>query len=225
MTSRRQYDAWGNLELGADQPGYAFTGREWDPETGLYYYRARYYDPRIGRFISEDPIGFLGGWNFYAYVENQPTRFSDPSGLDHWLWGSGGILEKFWAASIAGLDTLRVRRITREVRDQADASPTSNTYGGSMDAFRHCLIGCRLTNAVGREKAIGLEAVHEFFNTVEGQTAAELKWDAYNYGQGNECAIAGTSAEHCYDTCLNLLVAGKLGGAAGIPTMFPDQQR
>jgi len=48
----RQYDAWGNLEAGADESGSAFTGREWDPEPGLYYYRARYYEPRVGRFIS-----------------------------------------------------------------------------------------------------------------------------------------------------------------------------
>jgi RHS repeat-associated protein len=77
----RQYDAWGNLEQGADQPGYAFTGREWDPEIGLYYYRARYYDPKVGRFISEDPIGFEGGVNFYGYVENDPAMLSDPNGL------------------------------------------------------------------------------------------------------------------------------------------------
>lgn len=81
VTSRRQYDAWGNLEVGADQPGYAFTGREWDPEIGLYYYRARYYDPEIGRFISEDPIGFRGGADFYAYVGNSPVHRVDPSGL------------------------------------------------------------------------------------------------------------------------------------------------
>jgi RHS repeat-associated protein len=62
--------------------GHAFTGREWDPETGLYYYRARYYDSRIGRFISEDPIGFAGGANFYAYVENGPTNRVDPTGLE-----------------------------------------------------------------------------------------------------------------------------------------------
>jgi len=81
ITLSHQYDAWGNLELAADQPGYAFTGREWDPETGLYYYRARYYDPKVGRFISEDPIGFFGGVNFYSYAGGGPTNFRDPFGL------------------------------------------------------------------------------------------------------------------------------------------------
>jgi len=60
---------------------YAYTGREWDPEIGLYYYRARYYDPKAGRFISEDPIRFLAGPNFYAYVRNNPLRWTDPTGL------------------------------------------------------------------------------------------------------------------------------------------------
>ena len=58
-----------------------FTGRESDG-TGLYFYRARYYDPAIGRFISEDPIGFDGGdVNLYAYVANDPVNLIDPSGL------------------------------------------------------------------------------------------------------------------------------------------------
>jgi RHS repeat-associated protein len=60
-TLSRRYDAWGNLELGSTTGSYAFTGREHDPESNLGYYRARYYDPRAGRFISEDPIRFLGG--------------------------------------------------------------------------------------------------------------------------------------------------------------------
>lgn len=59
-----------------------FTGREWD-STGLQYSRARYYNPAIGRFISEDPIGFGGGdVNLYAYVGNSPSQFKDPSGLN-----------------------------------------------------------------------------------------------------------------------------------------------
>lgn len=50
-------------------------------QTGFYYYRARYYDPKIGRFISEDPIGVRGGINFYSYVGNNPIGFADPMGL------------------------------------------------------------------------------------------------------------------------------------------------
>jgi RHS repeat-associated protein len=91
VTSRRQYDAWGNLQQGADQPGYAFTGREWDPETGLYYYRARYYDPKMGRFISEDPIGFDTGPNFYSYVENNPVVYVDPFGEEAITATAGGL--------------------------------------------------------------------------------------------------------------------------------------
>ena len=60
---------------------FQYTGRESDTETGLYYYRARYYDQNGARFISEDPIGFKGGTNFYRYVRNDPPNLNDPSGL------------------------------------------------------------------------------------------------------------------------------------------------
>ncbi len=60
---------------------YMFTGREYDAETGLYYYRARYYDPSIGRFLQTDPIGYWGGINLYTYVKNNPINFDDPTGL------------------------------------------------------------------------------------------------------------------------------------------------
>ena len=83
----------GNLEPSTSSvaEGYAYTGREWDPESGLYYYRARYYDPKIGRFISEDPIGFGGGINFYAYVGNNPVRFIDPFGLHTLIFNGSGV--------------------------------------------------------------------------------------------------------------------------------------
>jgi RHS repeat-associated protein len=80
VTASLDYDAFGQILSGA-ATGYSYTGREYDVETGLYYYRARYYDPRIGRFLSEDPIGFDGGINFYAYVSNNPINLIDPLGL------------------------------------------------------------------------------------------------------------------------------------------------
>ena len=78
------YDAFGGM-LDQSFPGteneLLFTGRQWDEDNRLYYYRARYYDPEIGRFISEDPLGFASGdTNFYAYVGNNPVNFNDPTG-------------------------------------------------------------------------------------------------------------------------------------------------
>jgi RHS repeat-associated protein len=77
-----KYSAFGENTFSSalGQP-FGFTGREYDFETGLYYYRARYYEPKFGRFISEDPIRFAGGMNFYAYVGNNPVTYRDPLGL------------------------------------------------------------------------------------------------------------------------------------------------
>lgn len=61
---------------------FGYTGRELDEETGLLYYRARYYDSTVGRFISEDPIGVEAeDTNLYRYVGNSPTNATDPEGL------------------------------------------------------------------------------------------------------------------------------------------------
>jgi RHS repeat-associated protein len=59
----------------------AYAGREIDL-TGLYFYRARYYNPSLQRFVSEDPTGFFGGINFYRYADDNPITFVDPFGLD-----------------------------------------------------------------------------------------------------------------------------------------------
>jgi RHS repeat-associated protein len=84
---------------------FRFTAREWDSETSLYYYRARYYDSLFGRFISEDPIGMNGGVNAYRFEVNDPATLRDPRGLwpeslqaivsdvsdvTSWLAGRGG---------------------------------------------------------------------------------------------------------------------------------------
>jgi RHS repeat-associated protein len=67
---------------------FQYTGRDNDSETGLRYYRARYYDPSAGRFLTEDPTAFRAGMNFYSYVENSPIVFSDPTGQFPTWWHS-----------------------------------------------------------------------------------------------------------------------------------------
>lgn len=88
------YEAWGNtarvvwreerleqlkVSAGELQP-IRFQGQSFDAETGLHYNRFRYYDPDLGMFISRDPIGFLGGFNTFAYAPN-PVMWVNPSGL------------------------------------------------------------------------------------------------------------------------------------------------
>jgi RHS repeat-associated protein len=88
----REYDPYGNQLQGATSSGFAFTGREWDAEVGLYFYRARYYSPVLGRFISEDPIRWrLGHVNPYPYVDGNPGRYVDPTG-EVWVWVAAAVV-------------------------------------------------------------------------------------------------------------------------------------
>ena len=79
VVEQQQYEVFG-ANSGSVLSRYGFTGRERDEQTGLIYYRARWYDPHGGRFMSEDPIGVAGGINLYAYVRNNLISFHDPSG-------------------------------------------------------------------------------------------------------------------------------------------------
>jgi len=94
------YDSFGKLtaSTGSVTNRFQYTAREFDAETSLYFYRARYYDPLTGRFASEDPIRFRGGVDFYTYVFNRPTMMRDPRG--RYAWGLGlsgaGMLGAFW---------------------------------------------------------------------------------------------------------------------------------
>jgi RHS repeat-associated protein len=82
ILSTQSYSEFGNVvnPTGSSNNMLKYTGRELDNDTGLYYYRARYYDWLIGRFISEDPKGFEAGINFYAYCANNPINCNDPTG-------------------------------------------------------------------------------------------------------------------------------------------------
>lgn len=97
LQTQYTFDPFGNTTTsgGATTNSFAYTGRELDA-TELYFYRARYYNPLVQRFISEDPSDILGGINLYAYAGDNPIRFRDPLGLNpspgrsgnpwRWVW-------------------------------------------------------------------------------------------------------------------------------------------
>ncbi|HYL55349.1 MAG TPA: RHS repeat-associated core domain-containing protein [Gemmatimonadales bacterium] len=87
IDNQYRYDAFGTVQGNGSSTipnSIMFAGREYDAETQLYYDRARYLDPALGRFVSEDPIGLSGGINLYAFVRNDPVNGWDPSGTCTW---------------------------------------------------------------------------------------------------------------------------------------------
>jgi RHS repeat-associated protein len=92
IVERYEYDAWGKVigvynSAGTELPEsaignrYLWQGREYDFATSLFYFRARWYDPVAGRWLSKDPIGISGGLNQYVFCANNPVNFIDPYGL------------------------------------------------------------------------------------------------------------------------------------------------
>jgi RHS repeat-associated protein len=92
VAAQYAYTPWGELETNVDSIGgvrvnsLRWKGLVYDKETGLYYMRARYYDPTTRRFVSEDPIGLEGGINEYVFGSGDPVNRSDPTGLDDCKW-------------------------------------------------------------------------------------------------------------------------------------------
>lgn len=100
------YGPFGAIEAtGTTDSDYTYAGREADG-LGLYYDRARYYNPAVGRFISEDPIGLFGGINEYVYVDDDPMEFKDPLGTDKCNGGGNGAGSGSGPGSGAGSDGL-----------------------------------------------------------------------------------------------------------------------
>ncbi|MNO31387.1 tRNA3(Ser)-specific nuclease WapA precursor [compost metagenome] len=84
------YDEWGNItsQVEGTSNSFKYTGEVYDAESGLYYLRARYYDPSMGRFLNEDTVeGQINNpltQNLYTYVGNNPLKYTDPSGKCFW---------------------------------------------------------------------------------------------------------------------------------------------
>ena len=143
------YDSFGKLtaSTGSITNPFQYTEREFDQETGIYEYRARYYDQNNGRFISEDPITFRGGVNFYRYVLNNPVINVDPPGLGPYGWGN-----KSWTWTqrancfIAYYACLSHIQDTRQSLDQMTDDAVRNTFDatGSEGGYSNQRLKCGL---------------------------------------------------------------------------------
>lgn len=122
------YDSFGQLIIsrGSTRGLARFQGHQYDDASGLVYMRARYYDPSVGQFVSQDPIGYISGQSLYGFVRNNPLRFTDPQGL----YPGEDIVEFFPDAFGADKD------FWDNYWDMRDA----NTIGA--DKYFHCRANC-----------------------------------------------------------------------------------
>jgi len=145
-----QYKAFGDRSYSSNEPGETrpsnqYTGQAFDEDTGLYFYKARYYDPQLGRFIQPDSMisdtSNPQALNRYSYVLNNPLRFVDPSGKYEEDFHFYVTYYAFRAKGWSDFTAARVATFAQYVDDNSRTSPTNigrfiSNYGDAMDVLR-----------------------------------------------------------------------------------------
>ncbi len=167
------YEPYGDVE-GSGSYMFRFTGRV-PVVANLYYYRARLYDSHLGRFISEDPIGFdAGDVNLYRYVGNNPIRFTDPSGLD-WLDDLSNFSAGFGDTISFGLTKwIRKKLDIDDVVDYCSGFYTAGKWTGY--AWEVATAGASIARAAGWTTRLAIHGPHHAFGNLGKLSHIQLNW-------------------------------------------------
>jgi len=185
-----EYDAYGNILDMKDCSGssianhqsaignrYLFQGREIDWDIGLIYFRARWYSPETGRWLSKDPIGISGGLNLYVFCGNNPVNFIDPFG---------------WVDLFPNSPVDVVVEITTAVSIYQDARSTQPGHNDMRDAARHANTSREVAEKTSLATSLTLGLGNEIKTLVmDRQNPAESKMDMHNNIAGLKSALTG----------------------------------
>jgi RHS repeat-associated protein len=175
---RAHYESFGNAVIEDDVDGdgnhiefnVRLPGQYYDAESGLSYNLHRYYDPTTGRYVTSDPIGLRGGINTYAYVRNNPLRYTDPKGLNPmaagrmgWAVGSG-INYAFQAAMGASIGAFIYDAMHNDSEDDAENDRDKNDKKRkACQALKDSILNT-CASLCGRQKFDCFAAAQESFN-------------------------------------------------------------
>jgi RHS repeat-associated protein len=218
---QRGDDTFGN-RTGSTTTRFGYTGREHDPDTGLMYYRARWYSPETGRFVSEDPIGFGGGINLYAYVGNNSVNLTDPSGNNALAREGFNRVAGYLLAKLIGRKAVSVatKIVTNPVTIGATVGAISNTGVYLAEKAVPAMCGKPVVTTKGIINAMLAGAIG---GGIGAATAAYLKPGVFlsgvfgfvGDGIGQVVANAATGVKNLWDGVVPNALGGGIAGAAG----------
>jgi len=229
------YDAWGNplshfrtSELSNFR--FLFQGREYSYATGLYFFRARLYEPRVGRWLSNDPIGISGGLNLYEFCGSDPVNFRDPNGriaLNLAAGGVGAFIGGGVGAIIGGLNGGWRGALRGGLAGAAGGFISGATFGAATAAglVTGWGTGVAIGSGTGALGGLASGVVGETFDAIDGECETEFEgkkiFEAGGWGLlgGGFTGGVGGFAGEAFDD----ITAGAVGGFSEIYTshVFP----
>ncbi|MBK9128163.1 MAG: RHS repeat-associated core domain-containing protein [Phycisphaerales bacterium] len=232
LVARYEYDPYGGVifESGsyAASNAWRFSTKQFDPVTGLGCWGYRWYSPRLGRWVSRDPIEERGGQPLYCYVSGSPVTMIDALGLmphpldtlpcDCFCCKCG---EEVSAALIVGPKAALECYGAAKAADTVARATYLGGQGNNMaDAFRHCYGQCLATLRVGASKAQKCGDIHEFCGRAyAANTPGAEAMDQHNNALGRSFGSRpGATAGTCYDDCKSAVDAA---GPASCPPAAP----
>ncbi len=185
---------------------FGYTGRQYDPESGLWQYRARYYHPRIGTFLSQDPIGTRDDPNLYMYVANDPVNLTDPSGMESFIVGRRIFTDA--QAADAG------RAAYLAAGGGAAGRVAAATASASVRATKHAFL---VITAEGTNIGQGqIEGIYSYGPTRDGTGLAGMGDTSFrsNTGDGTDLDDIATTASIISGSPANGVSVSQIGGVS-----------